>query len=78
MPRQSRWEAYWVECPDCEGMGEDTFCPSKPDKCSGCEREVCPTCKGHGEVKVEPPDPTEDDLEGELDEALCWGGRNYP
>ena len=44
----------WITCPECGYEDEDgvmrfeTFCPSYPDKCAGCEvhedRRVCPDC----------------------------------
>lgn len=33
------------ECETCEGTGRVKFCPSEPDKCSGCEELPCPDCQ---------------------------------
>lgn len=58
--------AEW--CTECDGTGEITFCPSRPDKCGGCEAEPCWRCGGHTRsIAVEPDDPV-------VDERLSWGG----
>jgi hypothetical protein len=57
------------ECEWCEDTGERLFCPSWPDKCSGCEKMPCDWCNQRPREAQEPEEPL-------ADEALAWGGVN--
>lgn len=32
-------------CEWCEDSGVVKFCPSRPDRCAGCETAPCPECR---------------------------------
>jgi hypothetical protein len=55
------------ECDWCQDTGKETFCPSWPDKCSGCEERPCSWCNQRPNEPKEPDEPL-------TNEALAWGG----